>query len=259
MLQLSYDNVNRPYVKFNENGYIVTNVFIFAPSLHLFENNTVDAEILIYHSPVNGGSNLIVAVPIYLSSNSNSGTILLEEIITGVAKNAPSSGEGTTLSISDYSMENIVPKKPFFSYNGQDVNGDYSYWVVYGKSEGIPLSQSYLSSLQSIIKPFSKDLTGENIFFNPDGPHQEKKKNDIYIDCKPTGNSKNEIDVTNSNNGSSSTINIPAIQLGELFENPIFIYILKLSLICIIFLVCFYFINYGIESIRVSSKIGSKS
>ena len=50
-ISLTYDNSNVPPVLYNQEKYNVSQIMIFSPSLHLFNNNKVEAEIIIEHTP----------------------------------------------------------------------------------------------------------------------------------------------------------------------------------------------------------------
>jgi hypothetical protein len=49
MINLTYDNSNVPPVLYNEVKYNVSKIMLFSPSLHLFNENKIDAEIIISH------------------------------------------------------------------------------------------------------------------------------------------------------------------------------------------------------------------
>ena len=46
--------------------------------------------------------------------------------------NAPSSGETTNVNMSDFTLDTIVPKKPFYSYAGDDMSGANANFIVFG-------------------------------------------------------------------------------------------------------------------------------
>jgi carbonic anhydrase len=70
-ISMTCDNTNVPPVMYNEAKYTVSQIMIFSPSLHLFNENKVDAELIIEHIPETGGQNLFVCIPIIKSSDSS--------------------------------------------------------------------------------------------------------------------------------------------------------------------------------------------
>jgi len=246
MISLTCDNTSNPPVLYNFEKYNVSNIIIVSPSIHIFNNETTNAEILIEHDPVSGGPTFFVCIPIVESSNTTTASNLLTEIINDVASNAPSDGETTTINISSFTLDSIIPKKPFFSYTGRDINNSSSEFIVFGKMEAIPLSSDTLSSLRQIIKAFPIKTPGNSLFFNSSGPNI-KSDDGIYISCNPTGSSDDETDVSYSKNSSNNN-------LGSLFNNPIVIMIIQILVGCIIFIGIFMMLNY-VFTLAVDSPI----
>ena len=245
-ISLTYENSSVPPVLFNNDKYSVTKIMLFAPSLHLFNQNKVDAEIIIEHSPEMGGSNLFVCVPIIKSSESSTASNLLTQIIASVASNAPANGDSATLNLSGFSLEHIVPKKPYFNYSGDygQTTGDF---IVFGQNNAIPLNEKVLGALKSIIKPFPLPMIGNSLFINQKGPNSSGQVGDgIYISCQPTGSSEEEIDITNTKDNTSS-------DLGDMFNNSIVKMIIQVIIGCIIFACIFMVINYAFS--MLTSKL----
>ena len=76
MLILTPDKANIPPVTYNTKKYNLENISIYAPSLHSFNGTIANAEILITHTPINGGSALIVCIPITVGYVSPGGKII---------------------------------------------------------------------------------------------------------------------------------------------------------------------------------------
>jgi hypothetical protein len=236
-ISLTCDNSNIPPVSYNEAKYSVSKIMIFAPSLHLFNENKVDAELIIEHVPESGGQNLFVCVPIIKSNDSTSASSLLTQVIAGVAANAPAANETTTLNISGFTLSSIIPKRPFFSYSGAYSNSTVDF-IVFGKNYAIPLKDKVLSTLCSIIKPFNLPMIGDNLFFNSKGPNSSGNIGDgIYISCQPTGSSEEQIEITNTKNSSES-------DMGNLIDNSTFKLIIKIVVVCILFIVIFLLLGF---------------
>ena len=231
-ISMTSDNSNVPPVMYNEVKYNVSQIMLFSPSLHLFNENKVDAEIIIEHTPESGGQNLFVCIPIIKSGDSTTASTLLTQIISGVAANAPAANETTNLNISGFTLNQIVPKSPFFSYSGT-YNNSISDFIVFGKNYAIPLNEKILTALGSIIKPFPLPMIGDNLFFNPKGPNSSGSVGDgIYISCQPTGSSEEEIDITNDKNSTS-------FDIGNLMDDSTFKLIVQIIVGCMLFIVIF--------------------
>jgi len=194
MLILSYDKNSSPPVTYNNNKYEVSQIQICAPSFHLFNDSKTVAEIMIYHAPILGGKELVVCVPIIQSNNSSVSSILLSDIITAISGGAPKNGDSMNINLTGYTLQNIIPKKPFYTYTTN--NNDY---IVFDKENSIGISADNLKILTSVIKQNVTVAYGDNIFYNNLGPNTTNgQDNDIYISCQPTGNSEENITVTNS-------------------------------------------------------------
>ena len=202
-ISLSYDKGTTAPVTFNNQNYYVSNIMLTNKSLHMFDGKYVDSELIVEHSPELGGDNLFVCIPIISSTSNSDASSFLSEIIETVSKNAPTEGDSSNLNISNFNLNNFIPKKPFYSYTGtQGLTGQV---VVYDLNYAIALNDKILKKITKIIQPYPISLTGGNLFFNKIGPNNIQLENGIYISCQPTGTSTEEVDVMNVNNNISST------------------------------------------------------
>ena len=233
LINLSYDNSKTPPVTYNTQKYSVAQVIISSPSLHLFNGATTDAEILIIHTPVKGGPELFVCIPIKSSSESSDASYLLKEIIDITGTNAPSEGESTNLSISGFTLDKIVPNKQYYSYTDQGTND----WIVFGILDAIPLNSATITTLQKIIKPYPVPMIGGELFINTTGPNSTKVGDGIYISCKPTGSSNEETTV-------EYTKNTPSYDFANILDNPVTKLIFQIIVGCILFIIVFIIFNY---------------
>ena len=233
LINLSYDNSKTPPVTYNTQKYSVAQVIISSPSLHLFNGATTDAEILIIHTPVKGGPELFVCIPIKSSSESSDASYLLKEIIDITGTNAPSEGESTNLSISGFTLDKIVPNKQYYSYTDQGTND----WIVFGILDAIPLNSATITTLQKIIKPYPIPMIGGELFINTTGPNSTKVGDGIYISCKPTGSSNEETTV-------EYTKNTPSYDFANILDNPVTKLIFQIIVGCILFIIVFMLFNY---------------
>lgn len=248
MINLTYDSTSIPPVIYNNEKYNVGNISIVSPSIHIFNGSTKPGEIIITHNPVKGGNTLEVCIPFTTSSESSKSSQIITNIIKKIATNAPSEGDSTNLNISNFNLENIIPRKPFFAYSQEKTD-----YIVYGDLDSIPLSSTTISTLQKIIKPFPVKTQGGNLFYNSKGPTSGVQIGDgIYISCKPTGSSKELTSVEYDKNIST------AIDFSNIFENSTFRTILIILIGCIIFIIIFYGISIFYKYISSdASKISS--
>jgi hypothetical protein len=239
MISLTYENSGSSPVIYNTKKYDVSTISIVCPSVHLFNNASAAAEIIIEHTPVSGGQLLNVCIPIMSSSQTNTESNLITEIIENVSTNAPAEGETINLNISNFTLDNIIPKKPFFSY----IDTQNTSWIVFGITNAIPLNSSTLSTLTKIITPYSLNTTSNGLFFNSTGPTNGTNIGDgIYISCQPTGSSEDEIAVSYNKNTSNNNIN-------NILSNPTTLLIFQIILGCILFIIIFLSLNYLYKNI----------
>ena len=193
-----------PPVTYNENNYNVTKGLLFSPSLHLFNNNKMDAEVMIEHIAVTGGRKLFVCVPVRKMAGNSSE--MLSAVVNGTSKKAPAVSETTTVTVNEpLTFNDMLPKGPFFSYTGK-YGEETCDFIVYGKLFSIAISETDLKTLQDMIKPFHLPMLGENLFVNSKGANIDggKKESGIYINCQPTGTSEETTEVTTTSTSSTS-------------------------------------------------------
>jgi len=250
MIVLTYENSSVPPVLYNNQKYTVSGIMMVSPSIHTFNNTTAAAEIIIEHVPVTGGNALVVAIPIVSSSEGSTASTLIAEIIQSVSNNAPSPGDSTNLNISGFSLQDIVPKKPFYSYTNETTD-----WVVFGVLDAIPLSSSILTTLGQITKPFPIPTPGNALFYNSSGPNSSSSGvgDGIYISCQPTGSSEEETAVAYDKNSTS-------YDLSTMFNNPNVAIAFQVIIGCIVFIILFLILNFSYSYLTsTSTKLPSLS
>ena len=236
VINLTCDTNNSSPVTYNNQKYNVSDILIVSPSIHYFNNSQAPAEIIIEHTPVTGGQQLFVGIPIISSSESSDASNFITQIIEGVSNNAPAEGETTNMNISGFSLDKIVPNKPFFSYS---TPGDQGEWIVFPIINGIPLNNSLLNSLSQIIAPYPLPTPSNGLFFNSNGPNSSGTNlgDGIYISCKPTGSSEEESAVEYNTNATS-------MDISTIFNNPTTLLIFQIIIGCIVFIITFFALNY---------------
>jgi hypothetical protein len=235
LIGLAPDTEKVPPVTYNNQKYNVSGITIFSPSIHIFNGATAAAEIIIEHNPVKGGSQLIVCIPIISSSESSTASNLITDVLQSVSSNAPASGETTNLAINGFTLQDIVPKKPFYSYTSTSDNADF---IVFDITNAIGLSSSTLTTLQQIIKPYPLPTPGGQLFFNSTGPNTTSIGDGIYISCQPTGSSDEETAVTYDKN-------VTTYDFTDITNNPTAKIIFQIIIGCLLFIVIFMAVSYG--------------
>jgi hypothetical protein len=249
MIGLTCDNSTSPPVTYNNQKYNVSGISITCPSLHNFNGTQAAGEFLITHSPVTGGPTFYVSIPISASTESSTASNLITQVIQSVSTNAPSQGDTTNLNIDGFSLQKIVPNKPFYSYT-DNANNE---WIVYGMLYAIPLNSSIISTLSQIIKPFALPMQGGSLFLNSSGPNSGIAMGDgIYIKCNPTGSTSEEVPVEYPKN-------TPSYDLINLLQSPVTMSIVQVIIGCILFIIVFSTISYVYSFITTGSTKLPKS
>jgi len=204
-ISISYDSTSDPPVTYNSHKYNVNEIRIYTPSIHTYTSQNAPAEIVIIHTPVSGGNNLLVSIPINTTPSSSKGSTVISNIITETLQKAPNKNETvqTFTSVQTFTLNDIVPKKPFFSYSGPEPFDNClspSDYIVFTPTvSDISISPSLLINLRTKItnsRIKSKDPNNNTpLFGNDNGPNNNKTDEDIYIDCQPVNHSKETVDV----------------------------------------------------------------
>lgn len=247
-LYFKYDQSVTAPVVYNENNYQVADVLLLVPSIHQFNNNRADAELIIYHYPVSTGNVLAVCIPIkrYMSSNS-----LMDSLIVSAAGGVPTKGMTATLPISNFNLKNLVPKDAFFSYTTSQ-NIDF---IVFGATSAIPIRDVAFNKLIEIVKqdPSVYVPKGPKVFYNKKGPSLTSGNfvsNDIYIDCQPTNASEEQVVLKKD-----SPSGLPATQY-DLFHNSGMSSVLQIFLLSLIIFVILFGCYYLFKSIKTRTHAG---
>jgi hypothetical protein len=184
---IPYDGSSQ--VTFNSMSYTPRYINIFKPALHSFNGTKANAELIIFHTS-QGGQGLLVCIPI-ISTDSNDPTYL-NQIIDQI----PDQGEDeANINIPNFNLNNVIPKSPYYFYKNNLIwnctsRTIYNY-VVFNPSQGsVSVSSAMLKKLGSMIQPLG--LSGEFkgiVYYNVNGTTSNNQLGDdqIYIDCKPTG------------------------------------------------------------------------
>lgn len=233
-LLLSYDGSPKPPVIYNANTYQVREARIYFPSIHQYQGQTAAAELLIMHS--SGSKNLIVSVPLIVSSSTSKTTRFLDQVADYVSSFVPSSGQSASMGNATWNLNDWVPEKKFYSYNGtapfSPCASGYDY-VVFSTvdSAEATISNSALNTIKRFIGASGIGVKS-NTFYESTGIARqslEQTDSEIYIACSPTSVST-EQEVVGVEREAPTNFFAEAgkfVQSGEFINNPFTIVILS--------------------------------
>lgn len=244
VIRFSFENRNTLPVTYNKKKYRTFLSGLHYPSQLLYNDQLADAEIFILHVSEDSTQMLAVYIPIKISNDTSSATTEITNIIRSISVSAPSPNQMVT--IPNINLQNIVPKKPFFSFSVNGVDA-----IAFNMLDAISISNSNFETLKQIITPnphrANMDPTFSGLFFNSSGPNTTTSLGDgIYISCNPTGNSTETEDVSYD---TSYDTNVPDYDTGKILEDPTFILVVQTIIACMIFIIIFYVWNYGYKFI----------
>lgn len=218
---------------FNGIEYAVTDLRLYAPSIHKFDGKKADAELVVLHVAREGSGTFNVGVPIVKQSSSSFATDLLAALVDAIRNKAPSQGAQATTIISNFNVADLVPNTPYYSY--KDGTTD---WVVYGLPDALMLSETSMNNLKSVIKPYTIPATGGTLFRNPNGPSFGDA--DIYITCQPENRPEDEEEKVAVEYATTTQ----AVDNSKLLENPTTGFFIKLMISCFVFVCVFLGVAY---------------
>jgi len=224
-------------VTFNKNKYNVAGSYIYSPSLHSYNNMQADAELFIIHSPIEGGKQLIICIPISTNGTSNNASNIIGKIVQAVSNGAPSQGGSVSQGIEDFTLNDFIPMKEFYNYSTPTTD-----FIAFGSQNAIYISSSNLASLKKVIKPVDGVVvpSGPSLFLNPDGPGNGATSDNIYIDCQPTNSSEEEInEVVDLKANTNYDVGINFV---DIIFNPVFL----MFLFAFVFVIIIMLIHKGL-------------
>ncbi len=240
---LSYDESNVPPVTYNGNKYQVGKVRLTTSKLLLYNGKNTNASLIIEHMPVSGGGNFSVMIPIIAGAGYTASTTILTTIITDTANLAPQTGNKTTISLDNYNLNNIVPKKPYYSFNM-----DNTSIIVYGAEYAISVDADTLTKLSTITKGTNNMIPASTypLFYNSKGPNSMggDGTDNIYIDCQPVNMSEETIQVTTQNYKMKSENNLGDVML-KIYNNPWFQLLLLIFAVVVFYYIIQFLLKMG--------------
>lgn len=245
-------NYSSPPVIFNTTKYNFLSGGLNSPSQLLYNNQPTSAELMLYFQPVNGGKYFAVSIPLSTNGISSAGSNKISEIINAASKGAPAQGGSTNQGVADFTLNDFIPMKEFYSFSYPD----FIDFISFGTQSAIYISQNDLTTLQKIIKPttYIPYASGPSLFVNKKGPVKGlglSGGSDIYIDCQPTNSSEEETNEVVNVKAPTTTYDAGPTIFGIIF-NPIFL----LLIFALIFVALIMGINKGLKYLTGGSGGG---
>lgn len=225
-IKLSYDATTSAAVTFNNEGYNVREVNIYAPSLHTYNGSPADAEMLIIHD--GAGKKLIVSVPLVQSNNTATSAKILDDIVGKFSSTVDKTktNDSQLINVQNYNMENFIPSSPYYFYMGgapfSPCDGQYSF-VVFDKIKSpVTIGSDTLKTLTGMIQPSGINAVSRNdYYYNSSGPNAKPgfggNKDEIYIECNPTGE---DGEILYQTPPPSSSVDVSGLSMDSLMHNP---------------------------------------
>jgi hypothetical protein len=235
-IQVTYND--NPSVTYNNIQYRVSSINIYSPSLHYYNGGYVSGEICITHVPLYGGNSLIVYIPISVYGITMSGSIIINNIIKAVSTMAPSAGKNTNKGTGTFTLNDIVPKKSFYTYKSGS-----SDVIVYGVSDAIGITNDNLTTLQKLIKPVSSNpaVVSATLYLNTGGPSISASLSNLTMDCQALDIGEPMEDYVKQKSSS----------MNDLIKSDMILYFVIIIIIVAVFILAYFLKNYFINTFEM--------
>ena len=198
-LLLGYDDNNGSKVNYNGRPYKIKEIRLYSPSINTYNSEKADVELAVVHQN-NYGDMLVVYVPFIKSSVSTSASNLFDQIIP--AAPSKNSLETTVANTNDYSLNHLIPKNKFFTYNDnlpwESGTKDVNFIVFDVSPSSATISPSaYNILIRKLSKVHTYKTSKKKVFVNVNGSTNigGSKDQEIFISCNPAGQSDKFKDV----------------------------------------------------------------
>lgn len=208
--------------------FILNELRIYYPSIHTYKNKRADAELIIEHKNVMGGNDLLICIPISISSGTQPAAAnQLIRIVDFMADAGNRPGKGGIVKGLNLDLNNFIPKKGFYTYSGSLPYPPCSkcvIFIVYDLNEAsINLPYETFKKLKSIIytkkfiiQKYDKTL---GLAYNRLGASRKTASDDsIWIDCQPTG-SDGQLLIRENKDPNESNLEYNIKNLFKLMDN----------------------------------------
>ena len=171
-----------PSVSFNGLGYNETEMRVYAPSLHLFNNKRADVEVCIYHQQVSGlPEKLLICIPFMKQTETSLATPSeSSNLMVNIFNSSGGCSSTPKLTTSTFSLNTLLPSKPYFYYK----NDKKEHVVCFHTTKDNILPADFeISIKRPIVKNNGSPYTGYDLFFSGEQV-SEKVQDDIYLEVK---------------------------------------------------------------------------
>jgi hypothetical protein len=238
-IQITYND--NPCVIYNNVQYRVSNINIYSPSLHYYNDSSESGELCIRHVPLYGGNSLLIYIPISTSGLTVSASPILSNIISAVSKMAPSAGQNTNKGTGTFTLNDFIPKKSFYNYTTgtNDV-------IVYGNTDAIGISLDNYNILNKIIIPVTNNpaIISTSLFFNTSGPSVSSSLSNLTMDCQA-------LDIGEP---AEEYIKNKPSSVDDFMKGDEFVYLIIILIIILVFVVAYLLKNYFIDTLEMNIK-----
>lgn len=196
-IKFDYDNTSDAKIMFNSIPMRVQEVRLYNGSLTKYTDADVKAELIIHHVDMNdSGTNLLVHIPI--TSTSESIQSNANDYMKSIISNIPTRNDQTNNLNYVLQLNDFVLERSFFVANTtlpySPGGGEYTSIYFDAINHSIKLEDTLTNELEKALsksEPTTTTANTDDILYNSVGAHDLNKSNpnddDIYIDCKPTG------------------------------------------------------------------------
>ena len=254
-LTIKYDRPSKPQATFKGGKYYVKEIQIYFPSLHTFNDNAADGEMVIIHTGEQGENDLVICIPIKKMDATSKSAIDLEIIVNQTNSHAPASGDSVHINTLNMNLNNFIPKKPYYYYSGtfqfNDCTKKNDIIVFdYLNNAYTTMTNITYNNLKNTISAHDIAINSKNkdFFYNINGPKLIRDDN-IYIDCQPAGN---EGQVLMSTNKAPDELQVLGKELMKLQNSSVYS-----ALIGVLLMVGTYIIG-SVFFKRISDRGGPK-
>ena len=245
-LSLGYEN-NDSKITFNSSSYKVIDIRLYTPSLHRYNSDKSDAELMVIHKN-NKQEILVICVPVKKTMIMSPASSLFSQIIGA----APiRSGQSASANVNNFSLNFFVPKATYHFYQAKlpwDRRGNDCNFIVFNpKDSNSTISPETFILLNKLINKNNYEPSSNiDIFYNKTGVSSsgEGGESDIYIDCSPIIKDSEKIDYKTITDSSTSSFT------DLLRSNS-----MKLFGQALILLAIFTLIFYGFRKLLASTTI----
>lgn len=193
--------ITKSPVNYNNGWYEVSEIRIYAPSIHEYGGKKAVAEILIIHQGQTSAKPLIVSVPVQdggsIGGPMGSLDAMIAAAVTSPASGLGALGAGVPVNLTGFTLNDVVPAKSFFSYSGTlpfnpPQCGTEADFIVFNIGDALSITSKTSGFLSKHVTDAAfvvRAATGR-LYFNKAGAMKglESSEGDgIYIDCQPTG------------------------------------------------------------------------